>query len=480
MIGPPVGFFAKVDERGCLDMFCPGRDSPTFPAMKATRKVQNAWAFYDWANSTYNLVIGTAIFPLFYGAVTVKRDEFGKIISDDVVFFGFHLHNTQVYSYCLAFGMALVCLITPALAGVADVMGRKKWFLQFFCYLGSLSCATLYFFNPDKLELSMISVVMACVGFWSSTAFYNAFLPAIAGPEEQDRLSARGFSLGYIGSVLLLLLNLAFIMGVSEDKSGLMTRLAFVSVGVWWAGFAQYTFRHLPERATGQSFRWSTLGNGFYELRGVLKDLRETRRLKRYLLSFFIFSMGVQTIMQMAQFFGQKEVVRLDEAGHEITGLSTPQLILAIVFVQLIAIPGAMVFSRSSGRWGNLAVLRVALLIWMGVCFFAYFFVRTPASFFVAAGIIGFVMGGTQALARSTYSKFLPETNDHASYFSFYDVTEKVGLIIGLFAFGLIEGLAGSLRASVLALIVFFAVGLIALWFVPRRELDGIGEEYRY
>jgi len=447
--------------------------------MKASRKVQNAWAFYDWANSTYNLVIGTAIFPLFFGAMTTQKDEFGKLISDEVIFFGISMHNTQVYSYSLAFGMALVCLVMPALAGVADFMGRKRWFLQFFCYLGSASCASLYFFDPGFLEWSMLSVVLACLGFWCSYAFANSFLPEIAEPDEQDRLSARGYALGYAGSVLLLLINLGLIMGLGKETEGLMTRLAFVSVGVWWAGFAQITFRRLPESPRQARFRWKVVGHGFRELRKVWKDLRETRRLKRYLLSFFVFSMGVQTIMQMAQFFGQKEVVRIDEYGHEITGLSTAQLIIAIIFVQLIAIPGAIAFSRSSRKWGNLPVLRLALFIWIGVCCFAYFVVRTPASFFIAAGLIGFVMGGTQSLARSSYSKFLPETTDHASYFSFYDVTEKVGLIIGLFAFGYIEGLAGSLRASVLALIAFFVVGLLLLMLVPRKELPDIGEEYR-
>jgi MFS transporter, UMF1 family len=447
--------------------------------MKTSPKVQNAWAFYDWANSTYNLVIGTAIFPLFFGGITTRKDEFGKLISDEVDFFGFQVHNTQVYSYCLALGMLLVCLITPTLAGIADYLGRKKWFLQFFCYLGSAACVSLFFFDPDHLEWSMISVVLASLGFWCSYAFANSFLPEIAEPHEQDKLSARGFSMGYAGSVLLLLINLGFIMGVAEHKQELFTRLAFVSVGLWWAGFAQYTFRHLPERVKPNKFRSGLVGNGFRELKKVWKDLRETKRLKRYLISFFVFSMGVQTIMQMAQFFGQKEVIRVDSAGHEMTGLSTPQLIIAIIFVQLIAIPGAIVFSKSSKRLGNLQVLRIALLIWVGVCCFAYFFVRTPLTFFIAAALIGFVMGGTQSLARSTYSKFLPETDDHASYFSFFDVTEKVGLIIGLFSFGLIEGLAGSLRSSVLALIAFFVIGVLLLLIVPEKESRMVREEFR-
>jgi MFS transporter, UMF1 family len=444
--------------------------------MKATKKVQNAWAFYDWANSTYNLVIGTAIFPIYYGAVTSQKDQFGKIIATDVQFFGHTFYNTQLYSYCLAFGMAIVCLLAPTLAGLADYMGRKKVFLQVFCYLGSTACASLYFFDAHHLEWSMLSIVFACIGFWLSYAFANAFLPEIAEPEEQDALSAKGFSLGYVGSVLLLVINLAMILGIGDW----MTPWAFVSVGVWWAGFAQYTFKHLPEQKKQAKFEWSAVGKGFREMKIVWKNLRDTQRLKLYLVSFFIFSMGVQTIMQMAQFFGQKEVIRYDDMGNEITGLDKGQLIMAIIFVQLLAIPGAFIFSKVSKKIGNLNTLKIALTVWIGVCCFAYFIVRTPMSFFIAAGMIGFIMGGTQALARSTYSKFLPDTEDHASYFSFYDVTEKVGLIIGLFSFGFIEGLAGSLRASVLALIVFFAVGLFAMFFVPTKEKEVKGQVFKF
>lgn len=428
--------------------------------------MQSAWAMYDWANSTYNLVISTAIFPIFYGAVTATKDEYGKIIRDDVWFLGFNFHNTQLYSYCLAFGMFLVCLLAPALAGVADYMGRKKFFLQLFCYLGATSCAMLFWFDKDHLEWSMVPFILACVGFWLSMAFYNSFLPEVAAPHEQDKLSAKGYSLGYIGSVILLLICLAMIQGIDNS----LTPWSFVLVGLWWAGFAQYTFYHLPEKSNKARFQPSAIRHGFVELKRVWGEMQQTKRLRLYLLSFFIFSMGVQTIMQMAQFFGQKEVTRYDDLGNEITGLNTGQLIMAIIAVQLVAIPGAMLFSYLTKRVGNLTVLKVALVVWIGVCCFAYFVVRTPGTFFIAAGLIGFVMGGTQALARSTYSKFLPVTDDHASYFSFYDVTEKVGLIIGLFSSGFIEGVAGSLRASVLAYIVFFVVGLILLFLVPRRE----------
>lgn len=430
--------------------------------MKTTNRAQHAWAMYDWANSTYNLVIGTAIFPIFYSKVTGTADDGAE--GDYVLFFGAQLKNTEALSYALAFGMLLVCLLAPTIAGVADYLGRKKVFMKTACYMGSAACASLFFFDVHHLELSMISIVLACIGFWSSYALYNSFLPEVARPDEQDKLSAKGYSLGYIGSVLLLLINLVMIM-VFEISA----RWCFITVGLWWAGFAQYTFRHLPETATGKKFQRGILANGFKELSGVWSNLTHSPALKRYLVSFFVFSMGVQTIMQMASLFGTKEIQRVDESGNVVMGLADGQLIGAVLLVQLIAIPGAMVFSWVSKRLGNLMTLIAALVVWALICIVAYLFVHTVVDFYLAAAGIGFIMGGTQSLARSTYSKLLPETKDTASFFSFYDVTEKVGLIIGLLSFGYIEGTFGNMRTSILALIVFFVIGLLLLLRVPRK-----------
>lgn len=432
--------------------------------MKTTKKAQHAWAMYDWANSTYNLVIGTAIFPIFYSSVTRTADDGAE--GDYVVFFGALLKNTEALSYALALGLFLVCLLAPTIAGLADYLGKKKLFMRTACYIGSAACASLYFFDVKHLELSMISIVLACVGFWCSYALYNSFLPEVAEAHEQDKLSAKGYSLGYIGSVLLLIINLIMIKVL-----GINARWCFVTVGIWWAGFAQYTFYHLPENSTGRSFSRGALSHGFNELRAVWKQLTHNPILKRYLLSFFVFSMGVQTIMQMASLFGTKEIERLDENGHTVMGLGDGQLIGAVLLVQLIAIPGAMAFAWCSKRLSNLKTLTIALVVWAAICITAYKFVHTPIDFYVAAACIGFIMGGTQSLARSTYSKLIPATHDHASFFSFYDVTEKIGLIIGLLTFGYIEGAFGSMRASILALIVFFIVGLILLLRVPRKEV---------
>ena len=431
--------------------------------MKTATKAQHAWAMYDWANSTYNLVISTAIFPIFYSAVTRTAEDGAE--GDSVLFWGASFKNTEVLSYALAFGMLIVCLLAPTIAGVADYLGRKKFFMKASCYLGAASCASLYFFDVHHLEWSMLSIVFACIGFWCSYALYNSFLPEVAKPEEQDKLSARGYSLGYIGSVLLLVLNLVMIMVLDISP-----RWCFVTVGLWWAGFAQYTFYHLPEKSTGKKFERGILANGFKELYSVWAKLTHSPHLKRYLLSFFVFSMGVQTIMQMASLFGTKEIERVDEAGNVVMGLADGQLIGAVLLVQIIAIPGAVIFSWCSKKIGNLLTLIFALVVWVLICIVAYRFVHTVVDFYVAAASIGFIMGGTQSLARSTYSKLLPETRDTASFFSFYDVTEKVGLIIGLLSFGFIEGAFGSMRTSILALILFFIVGLILLLRVPRTE----------
>jgi UMF1 family MFS transporter len=408
---------------------------------------------YDWANSVYSLVITTAIFPIFYNAVTTARDASGTVISDEVNFLGATFINTQLYSYVLAASFVVVIILSPLLSGMADYAGKKLLFMKVFAVVGSLACAGLAAFNPEHLEWSMVALFVANIGFWGSLGFYNAFLPEIAPPEDHDRLGARGYVMGYLGSLILLLVCLAMIMGIGKHT----TRWAFVLVGVWWIAWAQPAFKRLPRNPYGRTSDGNLLLHGFAELRGVARELRGQPALKRYLMSFFIVSMAVQTIMLMASSFGIKEVK-----------LSDTQLIVAIIAVQLLAIPGAFLMAWLSSRIGNLRTLAVCLAVWVGVCIYAYAFVTDVNGFFVAAGIIGFMMGGTQSMNRSTYSKMLPETQDHASYFSFYEVLEKGGLIIGMFSWGTIEGLTGSMRTSVLALILFFVAALAVLLSVPR------------
>ena len=417
-----------------------------------TNKIAKAWAMYDWVNSVYPLVVTTAIFPIFYEKIST-----GPNGEDVVTFMGLEVVNTALVSYVSAAMFIIVSILSPLLSGVADFGQRKKFFLKFFFLLGSISCASLYFFKMERLELSMLIYLMAGLGFWCSLVFYNGFLPLIAKKEDQDSLSAKGYALGYIGSSILLVLCLALVMGAGMDA-----RLSFVITAIWWAGFGFWSVNKLPEKAVTLDKSENMFLRGFKELLGVWKNLKNTPRLKRYLSAFFIFSMGVQTVMIMAVYFGTKEIEWGD--SDKTTGL-----IISVLVIQLIAAPGSRALSWLSSKVGNIKALSAVLLVWCLLCIVALW-VTTPIHFYCIAALVGLVMGGVQSLSRSTYSKLLPETEDTASYFSFYDIAEKIGLVIGILSYGLIEQFTGSMRNSIFALIVFFVGGLIALLTMPKEE----------
>lgn len=433
---------------------------------KGNKKIIRAWTFYDWANSVYPLVITTAIFPIFY---VVKTTEIGTGPNHDLVsFFGFQVKNTVLLSFVFAASFLLVSILSPILSGIADYAGSKKRFLQFFCYLGALSCASLYFFNPLKLEWSMLSLFFASLGFWNSLVFYNAYLPEIAEPEDHDKISARGFSMGYIGATILLILCLLLLNAFGTFEAPLITaETCFLLTAIWWIGFSQITYRHLPNPHSKNKITKKLLGDGFRELKKVGKFILRTKRLKRFLVTFFMLSMGVQTVMLMATPFAQKEIFSPENSSG---------LIIAVLIIQIIAVIGAFAFSRTSALIGNIKTLGIALLIWGICCTYAYFFVYDELQFYILAAIVGFVMGGTQALSRSTYSKYLPETTDTASFFSFFDITEKIAIVFGMVVFALVEAFSGDMRLSILALISFFALALASLFFIPKNEQEGFSE----
>ncbi|MBP2831909.1 MFS transporter [Aquimarina sp. U1-2] len=441
--------------------------SKTLP--KGHKKLLNAWAFYDWANSVYNLTISSAIFPIFWGALTIIRDDQDHIISDTVRFFGYDFNNDSLISYVTALAFLVVSCISPLLSGIADYVGNKKNFLKFFCYLGALSCIGLYWFSLEFLWFGLLCYFLALIGFWASLVFYNSYLPDIAFPEQQDAISAKGFSMGYIGSVLLLIINLIMILKFEwfgfEDE-GTPTRLSFVMVGVWWIGFSQYTYYYLPKGNKKDVLTKAVLFNGFKELKTIWNKLQSNLKLRRYLSAFFVYSMAVQTIMLIATYFGIEE---LDWGEQN----ATTGLIISILLIQLVAVVGATLTSRASSKFGNIRTLIAINMIWIGICIYAYT-ITTPFQFYIAAAIVGLVMGGIQALSRSTYSKLLPENAvDTASYFSFYDVSEKIGIVIGMFSYGIIAQLTGSVRYSILFLILFFVIGLFLLYRIPNRNAQG-------
>ena len=415
------------------------------------KKLINAWAFYDWANSVYSLVISTAVFPLYYSAVTN-----GKAVR----FLGIEWeHPDTLYSYALSFSFLVVAFMSPILSGIADYTGSKKKFMKFFCTLGSLSVMSLYFFEGiDTIWIGIVFTIFASIGFWASIVFYNAYLPEVAYPEQQDSASAKGFIYGYIGSVILLIINLILIQmpetfGIT---SAMASRISFVMVGLWWLGFAQVSFRKLPDDIYNRKPEKDYIWKGFKELKKVWNEVKNFQSLKRFLISFFLLSIGVQTIILMAAIFGSSEL-----------GLPAMDLILTILLVQIVAVLGAALFSRISNIYGNITALKITISVWMLVCFTAFMLDKSQenvAMYFYGLGaLLGLVQGAIQSLTRSTFSKLLPETHDHATYFSFYDVTEKIAIVLGTFVYGLLFAMTDSMQWSVLCLAIFFLASFIVL-----------------
>jgi len=429
--------------------------------VKGDKRVVRGWVMYDWANSVYQLTIASAIFPIYYNTVTRTGDNF------TVSFFGAPIINTVLYSWAIAAAYLLVAIGSPLFSSMADYTGRRKAFMRVFTMIGATACGALFFFDKNHVELGVIAFALGTIGYGGSIVFYNSFLPVIAEPENQDRISARGYAMGYLGGVVLLLFNLLMIMkpalfGIAADSS-LPARISFVTVSIWWIAFSQITFSRLPKYTfRKRMIRESVLTNGYKELRVVFNQIKKSYKLSMYLTGFFFLMMGVLTTMFMAATYGEKEM-----------GLKEDVLIPTILVIQLVGMLGAWMFARISEKIGNLRALMITIVTWAIICVGAYFISNT-FQFVTVAFFIGIVMGGSQSLARSTYSKMLPaDTTDHTSFFSFYDVMEKLATVAGTFSFGVMEAITGSMRYSVLAITVFFLLSLffmLLLYFRTRIE----------
>ena len=421
---------------------------------KNNRRTINAWAFFDWANSAYALVITVAIFPGYFLEMT-----------DDVVdILGYKMSDSTLYAWSISLAYLIIAALSPVLSGIADYGGHKKKFMRFFTLLGSLACMSLLFFTGmNTLWIGVLGFILATVGFAGGIVFYNSYLPLIATEDRYDDVSARGFSFGFIGSVILLLANLVVIMhydwfGFSDGLRAVPT--AFVMVGLWWIGFAQIPLRRLPADQPPLS-QENLVSRGYEELARVWKTLRQDKNTLAFLAAFFCYNAGVQTVLFLAATFAEKEL-------H----FSSSGLIVLILILQIVAIGGAWLSSRLSALKGNKYSIMVMLFIWTAICFAGYF-VQTGTDFYALAVGVGLVMGGVQSLSRATYAKFLPEnTPDTASYFSFYDVMDKVSTVAGTFLFGVVEVLTGGMRNSVLSLAVFFVISLIILARVKVRRMN--------
>lgn len=433
---------------------------------KNQKKVLNAWTMYDWANSVHNLVITTVVFPMYFLATTSEKDVNGKVINDMVDFFGIQIQNSVLYSYTISAATLLLVILNPILTPLADSSGRRKFFMKIFCYLGAASCAYFYFFTRENVNPAVIAFGLSIVGWGGSIVFYNSFLPVIATEDRFDNLSAKGFTMGYIGSVILLIVNLLMIMqptlfGLTQadSDSGFTARISFLTVGLWWALFAQIPFYYLPKDEP-KSFKTGRLTTGVQELVKVIKEVRKNKLITKFLIAFLFYDMGVMTVIYVATIFADKEL-HIEKQG----------LIITLLLIQLIAIPGSYLASWLSSKFGNTKGLLVFIFIWSFMPLAAYF-TTTQNEFYVIAAIVGLVMGGIQSLSRSTFAKLIPDnTTDTASYFGFYDIVEKVAITLGTLIFGFVGQITGNMRNSVLTILVFFIVGFILLMRVPSKKV---------
>ena len=420
---------------------------------KGHSKLLNAWAFYDWANSVYPLVISSAVFPIYYGSLFVS-DLYVEV-------FGFNFKNTALISFLTAFAFVILSFLTPLLSGIADYMGNKKKFLKLFCYMGSISCMGLYFFELENIYVGLFFYFIALISFWASLVFYNSYLPDIAFKEQQDAISAKGYALGYFGSVLLLIFNLAMVMspqtfGIYGNNPEIIAmKYSFVSVGLWWIICSQYTFYFLPEPYKKKKIVKDVVLNGFRELLFVWNEVKNIIVIKKYLIAFFIYSSALQTVLLIAAYFGEQEINWPQDE-------KTIGLIVSILLIQLIAMFGAVLTSKLSEKFGNIFTLIILNIFWAFLCIGAYF-ITEPNEFYVAAALVGLVMGGIQALSRSTFSKMIPDTENTTSYFSFYDVSQKVSIVFGMTLFAFLDQLTGSMRTSILVFILIFLIGAYLL-----------------
>ncbi|QNL52624.1 MFS transporter [Olivibacter sp. SDN3] len=406
---------------------------------------------FDWSNSAYNLVITSTIFPAYYTAITTASDG-----GDRVSFFGLTFINTALANYSLAFAYLTMVFVLPLLSATADNRGNKKTFMKGFTYLGSFACIGLFFFKLETLEWGIICSILAATGYIGGVLFNNSYLPEIASVDQQDRVSAQGFAYGYIGSVLLQIICFVFVLkpewfGIAD--ASFAPRLSFLLVGVWWMTFSQIPFKKLPEgRANGKKLSKHVLKSGFSELKAVWRQIKQLDGVRKFLGAYFFYAMGVQTTMLVAAAFGEK-----------ILHLGAPKLIATILIIQLVAILGAYMMSYLANKMGNMQVLAIVVLIWITVCVSAYY-INTEVQFYLLAAVVGLIMGGIQSLSRSTYSKLIPkDQKDTTAFFSFYDVTEKLAIVIGLFSFAFIEELTANIRYSALCLALYFVVGLFLL-----------------
>lgn len=426
------------------------RDDQTTGAVVNGRTV-TAWCLYDWANSAFATTVMAAMFPPFFRQTAMAAGLAGH-------------EATAWWGYITAFALLLIALTAPVLGAVADQAGSRKRFLASFAGIGIAFTLLLVTIGPGQWRWAAVLYIGANLGFAGSIVFYESLLPHVAAGRDIDRISTRGYALGYAGGGLLLLVNAAWIMrpgwfGMPDTVTAV--KVSFASVAIWWAVFSLPLLRRVPEPpAPGGRV---SLADGFLRLRTTFREIRRYRQLVLFLVAYWIYSDGIGTIVKMATAYGSE------------IGIGMGDLVAALVLTQLIGLPSTLAFGRAASRLGARPSLLAGLAVYAAICTGGYF-LRTPLHFFLLAGVVGLVQGGTQALSRSLYATLVPK-HKTGEFFGFFATSGRFAGIVGPLMFGLLSHATGQSRVSILLLVPFFVVGGLVLSRVDLAAGRAAAEE---
>jgi UMF1 family MFS transporter len=428
------------------------------------RREQRGWYFYDWACSVYS----TSVLTVFMGPYLTSVARAAADADGFVHPMGIPVRAGSFFAYCVSASVLLAVLVMPLVGAVADRTGRKKPLLAAAAYLGAGATTGMFLLDGDRYLLGGALLIVANASVAVSMVLYNAFLPQIAGPEERDTVSSRGWAFGYAAGTVMLVLNLALYsghasFGVSE---GTAVRICLASAGLWWGAFTVVPLRRLRDRqvpdggsAGGPGAAAPRLGGGWRQLRATLRDMRRYPLTLLFLLAYLLYNDGVQTVISQASVYGSEEL-----------GLEQTTLITAILLVQVLAVAGALGMGRLARRYGAKRTILGSLAAWTLTVGAGYFLpAGAPVWFFALAAAIGMVLGGSQALSRSLFSQLVPRGKE-AEYFSAYEMSDRGTSWLGPLLFGLAYQLTGSYRDAIVSLVIFFGAGFVLLAQVPVRR----------
>lgn len=428
---------------------------PRPPVDRALRRERFGWYSYDWAMSVFN----TSITTVFLGPYLTTVAETAAGPDGELGFLGLSIPPGSWFSYVLSASVLLQVLVLPLTGAVADRTGRKREMLAGFAALGALATTCLFFVADGRYLLGGALFVVANISFGAATVVYYSWLPDLAGPDERDAVSSRGWAFGYVGGALLLAVHLGLFLnaGALGLTEGEAVRICLATTGLWWGGFTVFTVSRLRNRPVREAV--GRPSSGFRQLATTVREMRAFPLTLWFLGAYLLFNDGVQTVISLSAVYATEEL-----------GLDQGVLTGAILMVQVVAIAGALGLGRLAARYGAKRVVLGALVAWIGVLFAAFSLQEgAVAQFYALAAVIGLVQGGTQALSRSLFSQLIPAGKE-AEYYGFYEISDRGTSWLGPLAFGLTYQVTGSYRLAIVSLVVFFVAGFVALAALPIRR----------